>query len=307
VHAQTRRATRRVGVLMPSTQAREDVTVRPFFDRMRDLGWIEGKNVLYDRRYANDDHARLRALADDLIRRNPDALFAPTLLPAQALKAATRTIPIIFALPAPADSLGLVSNLARPEANVTGVTTVGTSLAPKRAELLKRILPQASRIGVLFDPADSASRQDRAALEEARSALGLSLLHAPVASVAELDGVMTRLLGQSPDAIVMLAGPTMFNSQRRAFELAAARKVAVTASNVDAVKDGALFSYSNSLSERLRYAARYVDRILKGAQPNELPVEQNAHIEFVINLRTARALGIQVPPSILLRADRVIE
>ena len=298
---------RRVAVLGVSTPAKEEPILKPFFSRMRELGWIEGQNITYDRIHADDDHARLPALAADLVKRGPEAIFAPPVPAALAAAQATRTTPVVFSLTGDPVALGLVKSLARPGGNVTGVTFSAESLSPKRLEILRELLPKAVRIGIAFDPNDAASQLDRRVIENARAKLGFVLIDAPVGKPQELDSVVGELLKQSPDAVVMLAGTLVFNLRNRILELAARSKCPVVGNNPQTTADGALFSYGPSLAERIRRGAYYVDRILKGARPEELPVEQLSKLELVINRKTAKALGITIPQSILLRASKVIE
>ena len=296
---------RRVAVLMPGVAAAEQLIIGPFYDGMREFGWVEGRNVQYDRAYADNDHARLPVLAADLVKRHPEVIFAPPSPAALAASRATRTIPVVFSMNADPVKLGFVSNLARPGGNVTGVTSVFDSIAPKRIEILKLLLPTAKHVGVLFDPSDPGAQADVRALEEMKARLGVSVVPEVVRSSQELDGAMDKLLAQAPDAI-LITGTLLFNLRRRVYERASAKRTPVTGASLTA-EDGALFAYGFSLVERIRRGAYYVDRILKGAKPGELPVEQLSKLELVVNLRVAKSLGIEIPAAALLRADRVIE
>lgn len=298
--------THRVAVLAPGTQAAEAAILKPFFDGMRELGWIEGRNVVYDWALAGNDHARLPALAAELVKRNPDVIFAPPTPAALAASRATHTIPVVFSVNVDPVALGLVKSLARPGANVTGVTFVFDSIAPKRIEVLKEFMPKTQRVGVLFDPSDPGAQADLRALAEARLRLGVTLLSTAVQSPQALDAGMRDLLAQKPDA-VLTTGTMIFNLRLRVLELAMLKRTPVTGATPQLADDGALFVYGLSLVERIRRGAYYVDRILKGAIPGDLPVEQLSRVEFVVNLKIARALGITVPQSVLLRADRVID
>jgi len=305
--AKTRAARlRRVAVLTPGTRAGEETILKPFFDGMREFGWVEGSNVHYDWAHADNDHARLPALAADLVGRHPDVIFAPPSPAALAASRATRTIAVVFSLNVDPVKLGLVSSLARPGGNVTGVTYVFSSIAPKRVEVLKQLMPKAVRIGVLFDPSDPGAQADLRALEEARAKLAVTVIPAGVRSPQELDAVARDLLAQAPDA-VLITGTLLYNLRRRVFELTASKRTPVSGATLQSVEDGALFAYGFSLAERIRRGAYYVDRILKGAKPGDLPVEQLSKLELVINLKVAKTLGIEIPGAALLRADRVIE
>lgn len=296
---------RRVAVLAPSTQAKEEMILKPFFEGMRDFGWVEGRNIVFDRAYAEDDHARLPALMTELVKRNPDVIFAPPVPAALVASRATRDIPVVFSLNVDPVALGLVRDFARPAGNVTGVTYSFSSVAPKRIEVLRQLMPRASRIGVMFDPSDPGALADLRALEETRYRLGVTLIRAEVRSPQVLDAAAQDLLAKAPDA-VLICGTLLYNLRRRVIELAALKRIPVTGASLPA-DEGGLFSYSFSLSERIRRAAHYVDRILKGAKPGDLPVEQISTLEFVVNLKVAKALGITIPRMVLVRADRVIE
>lgn len=296
---------RRVAVLAPSTRAKEEVTLKPFFDGMRELGWIEDRNIVYDKAYAGDDHRRLPVLMAELVKRKPEVVFAPPAPAALAASRGTRDIPIVFSVAADPVALGLVRDLARPGRNVTGVTYSFDSMAPKQVEVLKQLLPAVASVALLFDPTDSAAVAELRALGEAAPRLGVTLIGAEVRSTRELDSVTNELLARRPGA-VLLGGALLHNSRRRVLELAAAKGIPVTSGSILA-EEGALFTYGFSLAARIRRASYYVDRILKGAKPRELPVEQISTPELVINVKVARQLGIAVPHSVLLRADRVIE
>ena len=297
---------RRVGVLAPSTHAKEEVTLKPFFDEMRALGWIEGQTVAYDRVYANDQHRDLPRLAAEMVAREPALIYAPPTPSAVAAKQATRTIPIVFAAVGDPVGTGLVASLARPGGNVTGVVSVIDSLAPKRVELLREILPGAKRLGVPGDPADTRSTIDLAALAPVATALGLTIVVAEASNPVEFDVAVTKLIGQGVDAV--LSGTTISaNLRERLIELANRRRVPVVGHASYMAEAGALFSYGASRADQLRRSAQLVDKILKGAKPADIPVEQPTKFELVINMKTARALGITIPKSLLLRADEVIQ
>ena len=291
---------------MPSTRAKEDVTLKPFFDEMRALGWIEGQTVAYDRVYANDQQQDLPRLAAEIVARKPELIYAPPAPSAVAAKQATRTIPIVFAALGDPVGTGLVASLARPGGNVTGVVSVIDSLAPKRVELLREILPGAKRLGVPSDPTDTRSTIDLAALAPVATALGLTVVVAEASNPVEFDAAVAKLIGQGVDAV--LSGTTIStNLRERLIELANRRRVPVVGHASYMAEAGALFSYGASRADQLRRSAQLVDKILKGAKPADIPVEQPTKFELVINLKAAKALGITVPRSVLLRADEVIQ
>ena len=296
---------RRVGVLVPSTRAKEEIILKPFFDEMRQLGWVEGQNIAYDRVYADDQQQALPRLAAELVARKPELIYAPPASAAVAAKQATQTIPIVFGSLSNLASLGLVTDLAHPGGNVTGVSSTFELLGLKRAELFLQILPRAKRFGMLSEPG-RMSKAEGAAFAAGLAALGLSLVVAEAANPAELDAAVARLADQRVDGI--FAETTLANNLReRVIELANARRLPVAGSLAQMSEAGALFSFGSSRAGNLRRSAQLVDKILKGAKPVDIPVEQPTVFELVVNLKTAKALGIRIPQAILLRADRVIE
>ena len=297
---------RRVGVLAPSTSAKEEITLEPFFDAMRRLGWIEGKNIVYDRAYAADGQDALPRLASELVARKPDLIYAPPATAAVAARQATRTIPIVFGSVVDPVASGLVASLANPGGNVTGVSSIADSLAPKRIELLREIMPRAKRIGLLGDSNDPVTKIDQIALAPVARSFGLTLVVAYAANPAEFQAAVASLIAQKVD-VIMTTTSLVFNLRKRLIELADPRHLPVIGHRAQMADDGALLSYGASLADQLRRSANLVDKILKGAKPSEVPVEQPTKFELVINMKTATALGIRIPQSILLRADRVVE
>jgi putative ABC transport system substrate-binding protein len=301
-----RPALRRIGVLAPSTAAKEEVTLKPFFDEMRRLGWVEGQTVQYDRSFADDRYERLDLLAQELVARKPELIFAPPASAAGAAKRATSVIPIVFGTGTDPVGAGLVASLPHPGGNVTGVSSLAGSLAPKRLQLLREILPGARSIGMLFDPTDPSAKVEFAALAELGPTQGISVVRADVANAIEIDRAMERLLTSRVDAI-FTEGSLVYNARQRLIELAQARRIPVVGHRTQMAEDGAMFAYGSSLADQFRRAASLVDKILQGARPADLAVEQPSLFELTLNLKAARALGIRPPQSILLRADRVIE
>ena len=297
---------RRVGVLAPSTRAKEEVTLQPFFDQMRELGWIEGQTIAYDRVYADDQQRDLPRLAAEMVARKPELIYAPPKSAALAAQQATGTIPIVFAAASDPVGTGLVASLARPGGNVTGVTSTFESPTPKRLELLHEILPRARRVGLLLDPTEPMSKDDRSRIDLAATRLGLTIIQADISAPSELDAALAKLTGQRVDAILSYSSIGM-NLIVQIVELANRKRVPVIVSRQSQIEAGGLFSYGASLVDQLRRSAYPVDKILKGAKPADIPVEQATRFELVINLKAAKALGITVPRTVLMRADRVIE
>ena len=237
--------------------------------------------------------------------RKPELIYAPPSVAAVAARQATRTIPIVFATGADPVGAGLVSSLARPGGNATGVVTVAESLAPKRLELLHEILPGAKRVGLLSDPTEPISAVDRSRVALAATALGLTIVEVEMSSAGELDAAVAKLIGQGVD-VILNTSTIASNLRGRLIELANRRRLPVVGASM-LFEAGALFSYSPSLADQLRRSAQLVDKVLKGAKPADLPVEQPTKFELVINLKTAKALGLTIPQSLLLRADDVIQ
>ena len=298
---------RRVGVLVPSTRAKEEVILKPFFDQMRELGWDEGQNIAYDWVHADDQLQMLPRLAAELVARKPEVIYAPPSTTAVVVRQATRTIPIVFAAGSDPVGTGLVASLARPGGNATGVASGVGSLAPKRVEILRELLPSAKRIGLLGELNDPTTMAVQQALAPLAASLGLTIILAEASNSLDFDGAVARLISDRVDAIFPAGGALALNLHTRLIELANRGHVPVVGVRTAMVEAGALFAYSASLADALRRSAQLVDKILKGAKPADLPVEQPTLFELVINLKTANALGITIPRSILLRADRVIE
>jgi putative ABC transport system substrate-binding protein len=300
---------RRVGVLAPSTRAKEDVILAPFFEQMRRLGWVEGQNIQYDRVYAGDEQQMLGRLAVELVARRPEVIYA-TITPAPiAASRATQTIPIVFAFVADPVSDGLVQSLAHPGGNVTGMSSAASlETGPKRVALLREILPGIKRIGLLGDATDPSTKLQREVFERSAASRGLTFVFAEAANPVEFDAALTGVIAQQVDAISTVGTAALVGNLRaRLIELADQRRIPVIAASALYADSGALFSYGVNLADFLRRSALLVDKVLKGAKPADLPVEQPAVFEFVVNLKAAKTLGITIPQAILLRADRVIE
>jgi len=273
---------------------------------MRKLGWFEGRNVVYDRVYADDQPGVLSRLSSELVTRQPDVIFAPPSTAALAAMQATQTIPIVFATVPDAVGMGLVKSLAHPGGNVTGISSIAESLTPKRIELLRQILPGVKRLGMLGDSNDPITRLDHQALAPIAASLGLTLVAAEAANPAEFEPAVARLIANRSEAI--FPGSVLaYNLRGRLIELANESHVPVIGLRAVWADSGALFSYGTSLDDQHRRSALVVDKVLKGFKPADIPVEQPTSFELVVNARAARVLGIAIPRSILLRADRVID
>ena len=281
--------------------------LKAFHDRLRDLGWVEGQNIIIEYRWAEGRFDRLPALTEELIRLKVDVLVAPTSIYTEAAKRATSTIPIVFASHADPLGSGHVASLARPGSNITGFTIMMSETTAKSLEMFKEAVPGLSRVAVILDPATPSHRPGLAAVEAMARTLGLSIQPVPVASAAEFDSAFSAIAQGGVGGIVVLSTPLFMGGAKRLAELAMEHKLATVFGPREHVIAGGLISYSPDRADLYTRAATYVDRILKGADPGDLPVQQATKFELVINLKTAKALGITIPPALLARADEVIE
>ena len=273
---------------------------------LAELGWVDGQNVVIEWRYAEGRPERYPALVAELVRLNVDVLVAGGgTSGAQAAQRATGTIPIVLPVIGDPVAAGLVSSLARPGGNITGLSMLNTEISAKRVQLLQEVMPAVARIAILRDPSTPAA--DMTATEAAARALGLRLQVLRAGRPEELPGAFQAVRKTGAEALIVLASG-FFNTQRRQLiDLAARHRLVTVWEHRDFADDGGLMSYGPNLVDMNRRAARYIDRILKGATPADLPVEQPTVFELVINMKTARMLGLTIPPAVLARADRVIE
>ena len=285
------------------------VYVTGFLNGLRDSGYVEGKNVILEYRYAEGSQERFPDLAAELVRLQVDVIVAGGTAAIRAAQHATRTIPIVMAA-AGDDPVrqGFVASLAHPGGNITGLSFLGEELPGKRLELLKETVPQSTRIAVLVNPAYPAYATTMHNLTGAARALGLQLHVVEVRSADELDTAFAAMTRAGADAVIVIEDAVLLNSGRGRVvaDLAATHRLPVMYGWKDWVVAGCLMSYGPSPLDTYRRAATYVDKLLKGANPAELPVEQATTFELVINLKTAKALGLTIPPRLLFQADEVI-
>jgi ABC-type uncharacterized transport system substrate-binding protein len=279
---------------------------RGFHQGLTTAGFTEGQNVAVEYRYADNQAERLPGLVAELIPL-PVAVIFGNLLAARAAKAATTTVPIVFATGSDPVVDGLVASLNRPGGNVTGVSFVGGLLGPKRLELLRQLVPTVASIAMLVGPDTFEARIEQRDVELAAQALGQQLIVAPVTSEGELDGAFTSILERGAKALLVGAGPLLASYRGRIVALAARHAIPSIYVLREFVEAGGLMSYGASLVEASKQAGIYVGRILKGEKPADLPVIQATKFDLLINLKTAKALGLEVPPTLLARADEVIE
>ena len=281
-----------------------------FLHGLRDLGYVEGRNVVIEYRDAEGKSERLPALAAELVALKVDVIVAPGTLAALAAKQATRTLPIVFASAGDPVTDGLVASLARPGGNVTGTSNLILELVGKCLEQLKQAVPGVSRVAALWQPGAMGARAEKDMLkgaEAAARALGARLQFVEARGPADIDRAFSETTTAHADALTVLPSAMFVNERRRLVALAAKNRLPAVYSARDFVDAGGLMSYGSNLADVFRRAATYVDKILKGAKPADLPVEQPTKFELVINLKTAKTLGLTIPPSLLLRADEVIQ
>jgi putative tryptophan/tyrosine transport system substrate-binding protein len=302
----------RIGyMVMGSLQSPDTHTFRDAFRHgLRERGYVEGQNVTIEYRAADGELARFPELARELVRLNPDLIFAPNTPAARAAKQATTTIPIVAPIMGDPVSDGLVASLARPGGNITGMTFLGPELAAKRLELLKQAVPAVSRVAALWDPgaySEATMREMIRNVEAASAVLQVQLKLLGVREPAEFERAFVMMATERSDALILLPSPMLFGERRQLIDLATAHRLPSIAMAREFVELGGLLAYGASISDLVRRAGSYVDKILRGAKPADLPVEQPTKFELFINLRTAKALGIEVPAKLLALADEVIE
>ena len=297
----------RVGILASPARVQFKVQERAFVDAMREAGWVEGRNVVYDFVFANEDRTRLPVLAAELVGRGPDLVFVNSTESALAALAATRTIPIVFGAAADPVENGVVKSLAWPGGNATGIANIGWELGAKRLQLLKQAAPKVSRVGVLVDPRWEWSARERKLIEEAGGTLGVTVIAATAKEAREVNVAVASLVKGRAEALVPTATGLFLNTRGAILKLAAGSRIPVVGHRDLFVEDGALMSYSARIVDQIRRAAQMADRVLKGTKPADIPVERPSRFELVVNAKTAKALGITLPPAFLAQADRVIE
>jgi putative ABC transport system substrate-binding protein len=281
-----------------------------FRQGLRDLGYVESRNILIEYRSAEGQLERLPDLAVELVRLKVDVLVSEGTPPTLAAKQATKTIPIVFASAADAVGSGIVPSLARPGGNVTGLSFLGPELVGKHLQLLKEAVPGITRVAVLWQPAGLGERTQREMLKEiqdAARALGMQLQLVEARSPGDFERAFSKMTTARADALTVLTSFMLLNERRRLTGLAAKNRLPAVYPWTEAVNAGGLMAYSPDRADLFRRAATYVDKILKGAKPADLPVEQPTKFELVINLKAAKALGLTIPQTLLGRADQLIE
>jgi len=307
VPAQPQRQLYRVGILSSSNPASVGQLIDAFTQRLGELGDVEGKNISIERRFAEGDLDRLPALAADLMQRKVDVIFAPNTVAVQAAKQVAGSIPIVFASVDDPVGSGFVASLGRPGGNITGISAIQNELSAKRVQLLKETFPKLSRLVVLTSSSESVSNFQVAEIETAAGVLGMEVLAIEVRRREDFEPALAQMRTWRADSIYPVSSAENFYNRGLLAEFAAQARLPAIFSAEPYAYAGGLMSYSPLSKALFQDAATYVDKILKGAKPVELPVEQPTRFQLVINLKTAKALGIEIPQSILLRADEVIE
>jgi len=280
---------------------------KAFRQRLAELGYVEGRNLIVEARFAAGSEQQLAAFAAELAKQKVELIAVGGTMPALAARKATQEIPIVTATGIDPLRTGLVKSLARPGTNVTGVISLSDELAAKRFELLRLFVPHVSRLGVVWDEGNAAARLQLKDTEAAAAAVGVTTTVRGVSNAAQYDVAFDALRKAGSDAVIVVTSAVMFSNREKLFQLALKHRLPTMSGAREYAQAGSLLSYGTDYPHLFRRAAEYADKILKGAKPSELPIEQPNKFELVVNLKTARALAIQVSQSLLVRADEVIQ
>jgi len=297
----------RVGFLGPRSRADGAPFLDAFLQGLRELGWVEGQNIAIEYRFAEGRLDRLPDLAAEMVRLKVDVILAASTPPAVAAKNATRTIPIVMATSADPVEGGLVASLARPGGNVTGLSFMAPEVVGKELELLKQTVPKVRRVAVLWNPANPGHALVIRHVKIVARALGVQLQSLEARGPNEFEGAFAAMARERAGALLVVPDAVFGLHRGRLQDLAAKSRLPAMYGSREHTEAGGLMSYAVDLRDSFRRSATYVDKILKGAKPADLPIEQPTKFELVINLKTARAFGLTIPPSVLVRADHVIE
>ena len=295
----------RIGVLSPEIPP--PGLLDAFREGLRELGYLEGRDVAIELREAGGNNEQLAALADELVRLNVDVILAVNTPAAQAAKKATATIPIVITRVADPVKSGLVASLSRPGGNVTGLSFIPDEVAPKQLELLKEILPRISRVAVLWYADNPGGAIIASGMESASAQLGVQVLRLPVRGPSDFPGALLAVIEDGAEALAVVDDAVITKYRNEILDLAAKRSMPVVSLYKEFAEAGGLIAYGASPPPIYRRAAHYVDKILKGANPADLPVEQPTKFDSVINLKTAQAQGLSIPQSVLLQATEIIQ
>jgi len=298
----------RVGYLSTPTRESVERGLDAFLRKLRELGWVEGQNLVIEYRWAEGNVERLPDLAAELVRRKVDVIVAPAGSAALAAKNATSSIPIVMIFPSDPVEMGLVASLRRPGGNITGTTfTPGPEIFGRQLQILKETIPRASRVAILSNPADPSFALQVREVEAAARTLHMRLQHVEARGPEQFDSAFAAMARERADALLVNGTSTFLAHRVRLAELAVKNRLPTMYSFRESVEAGGLMAYAVNMAAFVERAAVYVDKILKGAKPADLPVEQPTKFELVVNLKTAKALGLTIPRSLLARADEVIQ
>jgi putative ABC transport system substrate-binding protein len=298
----------RIGLLSSGSASAAIARIEAFKHGLRELGYVEGQNLTIDYRWAEGREDRLPALATDLVRLKVDVIVTQGTLATLVARRTTTTTPIVFAVAGDPVGAGLVSSLARPGGTVTGLALMQSEMTAKQLELLRAVVPGLVRIAALWNPSNASSAPELRGTEAAARALGMQLQSVEARDTHELDLAFIVMTRQRAGAFIVLSDSMLFGQRTKIADLAAKNRLPAVAWTGEFVQDpGLLMTYGPKIEEMYRRAATYVDRILRGSKPADLPVEQPTKFEFLINAKTGKTLGLTIPLPILLQADRVIE
>jgi putative tryptophan/tyrosine transport system substrate-binding protein len=299
----------RIGLLAPNspTDPRAERIVQALRHGLRELGYVEGQNIAIEFRWADGKYDRLPGLAAELVRLKVSVLVAFSPPAVQAAKQATETIPIVMAAVADPVTMGFVASLARPGGNITGLSSMQRELVGKRLEVLKEVAPKVSRVALLGNPANPNHASLVRDAQDAARALGVRLDSMEARDASEIDHAFAAMTTAGAGAVLVVGDPVFLDHRARIADHAVRRRLPTVFATSEFAEAGGLLAYGPSLADGFRRAATYVDKILKGAKASDLPIEQPSTFELVINLKTAKALGLTIPPALLQRADQVIQ
>src|SRR6266508_2881740 len=297
----------RVGFLGNSTAALEANLIGPFREGLHDLGYVEGKNISIEYRWAEGKYERFPDLIAELIALKVDVVVTAGTPATQAYQKARTSIPLVMVAVGDPVGTGIVASLNRPGGNITGLTSISPELEGKRIELLREVIPKLSHIAVLWNPKNAYHAIENKQVEAAAAALRMKVLYLGVETQEQIGNAFSQILKERPGALLVLADRVFLHNRARIMDFAAKHRLPGVYAYLELVEAGGLMSYGPNYADMHRRAATYVDKILKGAKPADLPVEQPTKFELIINLKTAKALGLRIPQSLLARADELIQ
>ena len=305
--AQQAKKVPRIGYLSGTSPSVNSARVEAFRHGLHELGYVEGKNIIVEWRYAGGKLDRLPALAAELVRLKVDVIVASAPPPTRSAKQVTATIPIVMSYDDDPVGNGFVASLAHPGGNITGLATLAPELSGKQLELLREIVPKLSRVAVLGNATRPGSPQALREINLAADAFGIQLQYLEIQAPKDIEIAFRAASKEHADAVLVMQTPVLISQRRQVADLAVKTRLPTIYGRPEYVEDGGLMSYATSFTDLSRRAATYVDKILKGTKPADLPVEQPTKFEFIINLKAANQIGLTIPPNVLVRADKVIK